>query len=206
MRRLRVFIAVTPPETVRRQIGHAIDKLKHENFPILWENPENLHMTLIFLGHITQSRMEAAARAVERTIQSYAPFEARVGELSYFFKKGKDAIIFLDIEDPQKQFRNLYKKLFRSLSDEDFYPPARFTPHILIGRLKRQRHAHEKKRLLSKIAETEIPQVGSFTVNQLNIYESIYSKTSSAYDPGSNLPAGKAGTQRYHLLKSFPLI
>lgn len=192
MKRLRTFIAVTPEPETQEKIAQTIEALKEQNFPVHWEEPEKTHITLMFLGHINQSRMEEAAKAAQETAQNFAPFDARLNGLSYFFKKGADSIIFLNIQDPNRNFRNLYKELFRRLSEEGFYPPKRFSPHITIGRLKRQRHAHKKKKLLAEIAETEIPEIGSFTVEKLDVYESIF-------DPASN-------KQRYHLLKSFELL
>lgn len=191
MKRLRVFIAVTPPKNLQDKIGKIQEQLKKKGFPISWEDPGKTHITLVFLGHITQARMEAAATAAEKTCVNFHPFEAQIFGLSYFFKKGKDAIIFLGVKDPKKNFRRLYKELFKNLSSEGFYPPKRFTPHITLGRLKKQRRPHEKKKILSEIAETVVPDAGSFRVEQLDLYESIY-------DADSN-------KQRYHLLKSFVL-
>lgn len=134
--------------------------------------------------------MESAAKAAEKTAAAHEPVEVIPGGLSYFYRRGADSIIFLDIQDKKRHLRNLYKTLFANLADEGFYPPTRFTPHITLGRLKRQRYEHERKRILARITEAEVPLPPRFAAEELDVYESIYAK-------GEN-------THRHHLLKSFP--
>ena len=94
--------------------------------------------------------------------------------------------------DPQKNFRSLFKELFGNLINLGFYPPTRFTAHISLGRLKKKKLSPpERKKILAQIAETEVPDIGSFEVSAIDVYESVHDAT--------------AAKQRYHLLKRFPL-
>lgn len=192
MRRLRTFIGLPLPEATRDQISQGMDILRKKNIQnIKWVEPEQLHITMLFLGHITQARMEAASKAAEKAAKETLAFNAYPNGLSYFYKKGADSVIFLDISDKEKSFRQLYKTLVENLLEEEFYPPTRFTPHITLGRLKRKQWPHERKKILLDITESEVPQVDPFPIDSIIVYESIYA-------PGAN-------KQRYHLLKSFPL-
>lgn len=135
--------------------------------------------------------MEAAAKATEAAAAKFEPFEAQANGISYLYKRGADSVVYLDIRDPDRALRNLYKELFRGLVEESFYPPTRFTPHISLGRLKKQRYEHDRKRILQQAINIDFKPLGGFNIDNLDVYESIYQS-------GNN-------QQRYHLLKSFPL-
>lgn len=203
--KLRTFIAINPPLVTKEEIAHVIESLKKEVFSgsasrrIVWEDPQKFHITLVFLGRIPQEKMEIAAKIVRETAQSSNGFMLAGGGVSYFlkdkqsltsYKGSSDSIIYLNILDPGKTLRTLYKALFKLLSEAGFYPPERLSPHITIARLKGKHiRVNERKKILSSIADIDIPQIKPFLVSALNVYESI--------------PSGN--NTRYHLLKSFPL-
>ncbi len=198
MSKLRTFIAIDPPPATKREISRAIESLKKEapswipDGRIVWEDPQKLHITLVFLGRIPQEKMEIAAKVARETAQSFYGFMLAGGGLSYFLKdKGSpDSIIYLNILDPDEALRALYQALFKRLAGAGFYPPERLSPHITIARLKGKRlKVNERKKILSYIADIDIKLLKSFKVAAVNVYESI--------------PSGNS--TRYHLLKSFPL-
>ncbi len=192
MERLKIFIAVTPPDDVRDDIVKIVDRLKVENHAVTWEEPGKEHITLAFLGNIEQIRMEEAAKAAEKTARNFPKFTIQTARISYFYKDkaGNDSIILLSISDPKKYLKKLHRTLAVNLTEHEFSPGTHFSAHITIGRLKKQRHPHEQKQLLDQIADIDIPIGHEFEVTHLNVYESIL----------------QGGTHRHHLLKSFELI
>lgn len=191
MERIRTFIAITPPPEVTSQIGDILEKLQNQNSVVRWETPEKAHITLMFLGAIPQARVEEAVKAVSETANNFSKFSIRTDVVSYFYKdrSGNESIIFLSIYDPAKNIRKLHKLLARNLAAHEFSPGTHFSAHITIGRLKKQRYPHEQKRILSEIADTNIPRGNEFEVTHLNIYESI----------------SQGDGHRHHLLRSFEL-
>ena len=191
MERIRTFIAITPPPKVTSQVGEILEKLQNQNSVVRWETPEKAHITLMFLGDIPQARVEEVAKAVSETANNFPKFFIRTDVVSYFYKDkaGSDSVIFLSIYDPAKNLRRLHKSLAQHLTVHEFSPSTHFSAHITIGRLKKQRYPHEQKRILSEIADTNIPRGDEFEVTHLNIYESI----------------SQGDGHRYHLLRSFDL-
>lgn len=187
MKRSTTFIAITPPPDINEEIFEIVEKTSRNNPDINWIT-KGFHLTLVFLGNISQTSVESAIDATEKTARSLGKFTVRTGTISYFYKdqKSNDSIIFLDIIDPEKNLKNLHKVLSRNLLEEQFSPGRHFVPHITIGRLKPRRHPHEQKQILSQVSQIDIPLGREFTVNSLDVYESIGA--------------------RYHLLKSFELV
>lgn len=205
MSKLKTFIAIDPPSATKEEIAHTAESLKKEIPPwvpdsrIVWEDPQKFHITLVFLGLIPQEKMEQAAKLAREAAQNFGELILSGGGLSYLLKdkqsltsyrRSPDSVIYLNILDPERTLRALYKKLFRLLTDAGFYPPERLSPHITIARLKGKHvRANDRKRILSHIADIDIKLLKPFEVTSINVYESI--------------PSGNS--TRYHLLKSFPL-
>lgn len=192
MSRLTTFIAVPLPDSIKQQIATLQNQLKKKNLPISWANPHRAHITLVFLGKIHQSRVEAAAKAVEKTVESFPSFELGIGDIDYFQreKRTRQPVAHLEVYDPEKNLKRLYKILFANLSAESFSPPERLLAHITLGRFKKQRRKQEQQKILSEVAKHELKISEKFTVDTIGVYESIQ--------------AGEEA-EKHHLLKSFGL-
>lgn len=196
MKRSTTFIAITPPADINEEISNIVKEISGNNpninkfvsREINWIT-KGFHLTLVYLGNISQLGVENAIEAAGKTAAVSGKFTIRTASISYFYKdqRSNDSIIFLNVIDPEKNLKNLHKVLSRNLLEKHFSPGQHFVPHITIGRLKPRRHTYAQKQILSQVSQIEIPLGREFTVNSLDIYESI------------GMPS------RYHLLKSFEL-
>jgi 2'-5' RNA ligase len=60
---IRSFIAMDLPASVVRRLEDAQQGLKALKLRAKWVRPENIHLTLRFLGNISPGRIDAIARA-----------------------------------------------------------------------------------------------------------------------------------------------
>ena len=68
-RLMRVFIAVNLPDGVKEEL------LKYKyDVPAKWTKKENIHITLSFLGYVSDERLESILRAVEGVCKKHSPF------------------------------------------------------------------------------------------------------------------------------------
>ena len=185
---MRVFVAISPPEETKTVIGQLIADLR-KNFPqVKWEDPEKLHLTLAFLGMLVDEKVNTLKDILREATPNFRAFELEIGDLSYFYKKHDDSIIYLDVVDRSGELKNFYQTLRHTLLERDIFLPDRIDPHISIGRVKRVRKVHVVKDILVDISRSEIPHIGNFIVNSANVYHSLFSRD----DNSSN----------YHLLQS----
>lgn len=185
----RAFLAITPPIEIRQEISKIINILKSKFPAIAWENPEKIHLTLIFFGAIKDEKLSAVKSILSDLTKEQKQFELTIGNLSYFYKKHEDSIILLNINDQQGILRNFYQNLKEKLRKEEISIRERLSLHLTIGRLKRKRYPHEVKNILSQLGKEKIKTAGNFSVGYISLYESLYSK---------NL-----NTTEYRLLQSF---
>ena len=64
----RLFVALEPPEPVRRRIAALAEELRRgagqAGDEVRWVRPENVHLTLQFLGAVPDERVAAVEAAV----------------------------------------------------------------------------------------------------------------------------------------------
>lgn len=190
MRKHRVFFAIVPPQELVPKIAKLVKQLKNKNTPVRWENPKKVHLTVAFMGILPQDKIEKAAMLATQVAEKTQEFPLALGGVNYLYKKHADSIIYIDVSDEKREYREFYKSFTKQLADQGFYPPTRPTLHLTIGRLKKIRKPAEKKEILSRIAQEEKGIYQDFLVGKFHLLESIYSP--------------EVNTTKYHLMRTFP--
>ena len=98
---MRLFVAVDLDENLRRAAARVSRTLRErferaETYGVSWVAPDNLHLTLRFLGEVTDD----LAKQVERTLTlpfASPPFDLELGGLGTFPSAGKARVIWLGI-------------------------------------------------------------------------------------------------------------
>ena len=175
----RIFIAVNLPERIKEEL-----LLYHEKWPdlpIKWVKPDNLHITLIFLGNINDQEILEIDRAVKEITARYQSFSINLNRICYAPpKKIPPRMVWAEGQKVEK-LANLKQDLEKSLinSGINFSLENRdFRPHITLGRIK----AWEWK----KIEPEERPEINedislSFNVNSIEVMESELKRAGPKY-------------------------
>ena len=72
--KIRTFIAIELPEEVVHLIRTVQDQLKSENLDFRWVKPENIHLTLKFLGEIPTGDVDQVAEAMKKAAEDISFF------------------------------------------------------------------------------------------------------------------------------------
>ena len=75
---IRTFIAIELPEKIIYTISKVQEEIKSCGLKIRWVRPENIHLTLKFLGDIKAADTENVARAVSESVTGYPPISLGV--------------------------------------------------------------------------------------------------------------------------------
>lgn len=122
---------------VREPIERAIEILSGGGLKCRWVRPENLHITLRFLGAYPESAVSGIEEAMSRAAVNMKPFTARTETFGAFPNRRRARVLWLGLtEAPELQA--LYGALNHKLGEAGFEPEERpFRGHITFGRLKR---------------------------------------------------------------------
>lgn len=189
---MRIFAGLTPSPELKDRIGAVILDLKKKYPNAAWERSEKIHLTVFFMGSANFERVKEVRQSLAELAERSQPFNLKIENLSYFYKKGEDSIIYLDVKDPSGEGSELYKNFYRILLSKKFSPSRRISLHLTIGRVKRQREPHEVKQTLLEILKEGINIAEDFPVQSIELYESLYS-----HDQDSS---------NYKLIESFRLV
>ncbi len=184
---IRAFIALELDDQIQARLGEIQEELKKSGVDIRWVKPENIHLTLKFLGQVTSKQIEQIKRALEETAKTKKPFFTGLGKLGTFPRPEHPRVIWVGIEEGNKKTIQLNKELETYLQTLGFTPEAReFRPHLTLGRIRLPRQDKKslfrlKEIILSLNSQTAEPLKS--LVDQLTLFQSTLTPKGSAYTP-----------------------
>lgn len=185
MKKKRIFIAINLPEIIKNKLVEYQKEIDEfffeENFhPIRWTKKENLHITLEFLGYLTEEEILKVKEVLKNLVKNFSPFEVNLIEVRYGPKEEKIPRMIWVVGERKKEILDLKEKLDDKLKKSiNFEPEKReFTPHITLGRIRKWQ--------FKAIPLDERPKVKkeidlNLKVNSIELMESILKRTGPDY-------------------------
>ena len=134
---IRAFIAISIPAPVQNVVENIQDRFKKIRAPIRWVRPSNLHLTLKFLGNVTQEQIKGVKKCLSEAGQEVNSFTLKTSEIGGFPNLNYPKVLWLGFSDPDGQLHKLAENIEFQLQKIGFEPERRkFTPHLTIGRIK----------------------------------------------------------------------
>lgn len=175
----RLFVAIRPPRAIR---GQLLD-LMHGINGARWQDDDQLHLTLRFVGDVERPMAEDIAVALGRVHAQ--PFEICLDSVGSFEKGGKLNTLWAGIGAPAdlKRLRDRIESVFRSLGLE---PDHRaFLPHITLARLNSSTGPIE-----NFVQENVGLTSGPFPVAHFDLIESFLGPSGARYESVARYPLG----------------
>lgn len=169
----RAFIAIDIPPEIKQAISTQTASLRKESGRAArWVAPENIHLTLKFLGEASPANLELLAQAIQSECAQTAPFTVSVENLGCFPNPRRPRILWVGLVVPpglsrlQRQIEATAARLGYARDDKPF------SPHLTIGRAREQAAPAEIQALRSLLERTTVASLGTFTVEQVHLYKS----------------------------------
>jgi len=180
---VRLFVAVNIPESLRRNLVAAQEKLPCRASLKLVE-PENLHLTMKFLGETPPEKLESIKKILSEQVSSFAAFEVEVAGLGVFPNLQRARVIWAGVTKGRDEIVDLQRRIDFALSNLGFEPEQDFHPHVTLARVK---SALNLSLLAGFIREMSSHPFGAFEVREVHLMQStltpkgpIYTKVFSA--------------------------
>ena len=173
---MRTFIAVTLPAATKAELAMAVSRLRTADLQASWVKPDNLHITMKFLGEVQETAIPAIKQAMTAACAGETPFNVRLEGFGFFPPRGRPRVLFA-ATDQQLRLRQLAEKLEHQLAGIGFPYEGRFKSHITLARCKGSKNL---KRLQELLAAVEL--TGSFPVSGLCLYRSILTASGARYE------------------------
>lgn len=97
--------------------------------------PQNLHITMRFLGEIDERMVDGICEAIGGI--EFSPFEVELRGLGAFPKDGYANVIWIGIQDGRRELEGVAREIESRLMKIGIPPDERgFSPHLTIARVK----------------------------------------------------------------------
>ncbi len=169
---IRTFIAVEFPERFIPEIERIESVLNTPGIKLV--EPAQVHITMKFLGDISEDNVEPIASALSQV--NCKPFEARIKWVGVFPKPAYIKVIWLGAEG---NFEALHGEVERVLAPFGFEKDDRFSPHATLARVKALK---EKASLLEKIKKLEDIDLGTMNVESITLKKSTLTPQGPIYE------------------------
>lgn len=184
---VRLFVAVPLPDTLKAEIGAAMSGLKQRLSFRKWVHPDDLHITLKFIGEAPPSAIGAIETALERVAARSTPFPLALAGIGTFGAGPAPRVLWLGLGGRLEPLKALQSDVERQLASLGYEPEGRpYAPHITLARqyggsAPMPREALKDAAGLGPEADADTPP-RQWTVDRIALYRSHFGR-SPMYEP-----------------------
>jgi 2'-5' RNA ligase len=178
MRKRRIFIGIGVPSEIKTKLVALQNKIAEKNLPIRLVNLDNLHVTLNFLGMLSDCEIFDVGHTLKLIAQNVSIFDVWLSDIRFFPNQFRINVIsvFVQSDGKLEQIQNeIQEKLWKLKSLH--LEKREFKPHVTIGRVRgegiKSSGIEELKNL--RVAE------GKWQVKEIKLIQSVLSKFGSKY-------------------------
>ena len=155
--------------------------------PVRWTRPEQLHLTLHFLGNVQVEAIPALHQALSAAAQGIAPFRLALGTLGCFPNWRRPSVIWLGLQGELAALQRLQEAIrLRCQTFGSHAEERAFHPHLTIGRVK---PAAQPARALGEVIQSEpAAALGGWHVDRVTLMRSELRAGGSIYTVLADVP------------------
>jgi 2'-5' RNA ligase len=184
---IRCFIALNLSPELKGRLAELEARLKEAGADVSWVKPENIHLTLKFLGEVEEERIPPIKQAIQAALQDEGPLFFSLAGLGTFPNPRSPRVVWVGIEGEKERLSQLQERLEQAMEKVGFSREARpFSPHVTLGRMRSRRGSSALVDLLGRLASSEL---GTLKAQSIELMRSQLH------------PAGAI----YTIMESFPL-
>lgn len=185
----RTFLAIQIPTST--EYSALVEKLKknltHEKY-INYCRPENIHLTLKFMGSTPVDDIPNIIEAVQKVAKNHQPFTMDFDRTGFFGSNHVPRVLWLGMSDQPKALFDLEADLLDAFDDLGYLRDRQnFVPHLTVCRIK----SLVDKQFFMQIYNTiEQKTYLHADVKELIYYQSILQPTGPFYKVLKKIPLG----------------
>jgi 2'-5' RNA ligase len=184
MEQIRTFIAIELPVSIKSALSIIQDKLKLGSVNcVRWVDPDNIHLTLKFLGNVSAGRILLITESMNEAIIGIAPFQISLEKAGAFPNMRVPRVVWVGLSGDINALLSVQGRIEEALAKLNFTPENRpFSPHLTLGRVKEGASFEEKRGLGEKIASLKIDSIESFTADAVSLMQSTLTRQGAVYN------------------------
>ena len=192
---MRLFIAIDIPKEVKEKIRTSFlytkDSLEFARFT----EPENLHITLVFLGEMPESQLNTVKAVMDKTAKPYSVHQLEIKNAVIGPDENQARMIWLKLSDDSQKYleeiSNNLKKELRAKNISFDNDHATLNGHITLARFdsgwrnkfegKNEKTREEDAAKIKNVLPESFEE--SFAVSRITLFSSLEKNGQRIYEP-----------------------
>ncbi|MDD5680433.1 MAG: RNA 2',3'-cyclic phosphodiesterase [Candidatus Omnitrophica bacterium] len=175
---IRCFIAIELSQEIKNALSEIQAELKKSVGDVKWVRPENIHLTLKFLGHISPDTVEEVKTALTQIAAKTKPFRIRLSSPGAFPKPERPRVVWIGIDEGNTEsvlLANLIEEKLAHLNIEK--EEREFHPHLTLGRID---FLKDKDSLKNAFASLKVTPAG-MSASEITLFQSTLTRGGAVY-------------------------
>lgn len=168
---MRIFIALDIPGEIRERMLQYTERARSLAPEARWARPEGLHLTLKFIGEVSDAKVEEikTALAAVKTV----PFAIKFESVGFFPSPKSPRVFWIGVEGGPA-LSELAALIDDATHKLGFAKEERaYSPHLTLARAGSGPGTHHELRPLASLLESEAPpQFGTMSAQEFFLYQS----------------------------------
>ena len=139
---MRIFVGIDLKPTLKSEIIKLQSKIKPSAVKGNWKNEDDFHLTLKFLGDISEAQLTGLFETLEKISGQFKPFSIHLNGLDVFGSAAPSPVtgltpvrvLWLGLDGDLEALNDLYSTIENALCDDGFANDYRpYAPHVTLG-------------------------------------------------------------------------
>ena len=186
----RMFVAIAVPPVLKKALQEMQQEVQHvvPRNSAAWTKPDNLHLTLRFLGDVGLSHLKELQERLKSAVAGFGSIDLRCERLGCFPDLRFPRVVWAWVHDERERLPRLVQQLNDATAPFAERPAdAQFVGHITLARPRQIRRPDA--RVLAQFVESAVSrQFGCWSATEIELILSELSSGGSRYTTVANFP------------------
>ena len=185
---MRCFIAIELSEAVKSVLSVIEEELKKTGADVRWVKPENIHLTIKFLGNIEEKIKEKIIESLKIVCSKYEHFSVELKGIGMFPNLKSPRVLWVGIGN-NEILKGIQEEIDEGMGKAGLERENRkFTAHLTIGRISSLRG---KEHLVKAMKTYENKNFEKMNVASISFIRSDLHPEGARYTNIAKIPLGK---------------
>ncbi len=176
---MRLFISIEVPEVVKKELAAAQGMLKVAGVDASWTRAEGMHLTLKFLGEVTDQQVPEIMSGLRKALEGAGPLRLEVSGVGTFLNPKNARVVWIGLSGDVEKLMQIqltveHAMVLLGMEREE----RKFTPHLTLGRVRYIRSRDKWIKTLEEIKNISLP---GFDVTTISLMKSELKPDGAVY-------------------------
>jgi 2'-5' RNA ligase len=155
---MRLFIALPLELSVKDALGKIISLFRQRGGPVKWVKPENVHLTLRFLGETDENLVSEIKKQIDEAVKSHHQVQTSITTLGGFPNLNRPRVIWVGIERNLEALGKIAKDVEHRMHSLGFEKEEKqFKAHLTLARVRDPKGLESLTEFMKDFRFEEIP-------------------------------------------------